>query len=175
MSDTTTTTKPSLKKVRALKATPANKLRFVIRDDITQYGSTTRLDTPEKTEQFFRQVIMTEENFEWNKEHVIVALVNTRLMVQGYNVVSVGTVNESSAHPREILRPVIMGGAYGFILFHQHPSGDPSPSRSDETMTRRMVEAANLMQIRFLDHIIVGLPRLGCASYYSFRESGLIP
>lgn len=166
---------PQLKKVRALKATPANKLRFVIRDDITQYGSTTCLDTPEKNEAFFRQVVMTEENFEWNKEHVVVALVNTRLMLQGYNIVSVGTVNESNAHPREILRPVLMGGAYGFIMFHQHPSGDPSPSRSDEQTTRRMVEAAQLMQVRFLDHIIIGLPRHGFNSYYSFRESGLIP
>ncbi|KAB2641318.1 MAG: JAB domain-containing protein, partial [Verrucomicrobia bacterium] len=65
--------------------------------------------------------------------------------------------------------------AYGFILIHNHPSGDPSPSRSDESTTRRVVEAANLMQVRFIDHIIIGKPSPGRCAYYSFREAGLIP
>jgi DNA repair protein RadC len=70
---------------------------------------------------------------------------------------------------------VITRGAYGFILLHNHPSGDPSPSRADEIVTRQVVEAAKLMQVCFLDHVIIGRPSPGRAAYYSFREAGLVP
>jgi DNA repair protein RadC len=73
------------------------------------------------------------------------------------------------------LRPVITRGAYGFVLIHNHPSGDPSPSRADEMVTRRLVEAAELMQVKFLDHVIIGRPSPGRAAFYSFRSAGLIP
>ena len=89
-------------------------------------------------------------------------------------MVSLGTVNESSAHPREILRPVITRGAAGFIVVHNHPSGDPSPSRADEIVTRRIIEAADLMQVNFHDHIIIGKPSPGRNAYFSFREAGII-
>jgi DNA repair protein RadC len=57
---------------------------------------------------------------------------------------------------------------------HNHPSGDPSPSRADESITRRIAEGANLLQFRFLDHVIVGDPAPGRSEYFSFREAGLI-
>jgi DNA repair protein RadC len=69
---------------------------------------------------------------------------------------------------------VIVQGAYGFILAHNHPSGDPSPSRADERLTRRLIEAADLMQLRFLDHVIIGRPSPGRSPWYSFREAGVI-
>jgi len=100
--------------------------------------------------------------------------VDTRLRLIGYTVVSVGTVSETSAHPREILRPVIVAAAHGFILLHNHPSGDASPSRADEMITRRIVEAAGIMQLHLLDHVICGTPAPGRTGYYSFREAGLI-
>ncbi|MES2660882.1 MAG: DNA repair protein RadC [Verrucomicrobiota bacterium] len=109
------------------------------------------------------------------QEQVIVAVLDARLRHVGTTVVSIGTVSESTAHPREILRPVITRGAYGFILIHNHPSGDPSPSRADELVTRRLVDAASLMQVKFLDHVIIGRPSPGRAAYYSFREAGLVP
>ena len=99
---------------------------------------------------------------------------DSRLRHMGTTIISTGTVNESSAHPREILRPVITRGAFGFILIHNHPSGDPSPSRADEMITRRMLEAARLMQVEFLDHIIIGKPSPGRRPYYSFRDAGII-
>lgn len=128
------------------------------------------LDTPERVLEFFGPQMA-----HLPQEQVVVVTVDTRLKHQGTTIVSVGTVNESNAHPREILRPVITRDSYGFILVHNHPSGDPSPSRSDESTTRRLVEAANLMQVRFVDHIIIGKPSPGRAAYYSFREAGLIP
>ncbi|MBK1882998.1 DNA repair protein RadC [Luteolibacter pohnpeiensis] len=107
-------------------------------------------------------------------EQVMVAVVDTRLRHIGTTTVSVGTVNQTNAHPREILRPVITREAYGFILIHNHPSGDPSPSHSDQVVTERLVKAADLMQVRFFDHIIIGKPTPGRLPYFSFREAGLM-
>lgn len=107
-------------------------------------------------------------------EQVMVVTVDTRLRHTSTTMVSMGTVNESTAHPREILRPAITRAAHGFILIHNHPSGDPSPSRADQSVTKRINEAAQLMQIRFLDHLIIGKCQPGRLPYYSFREAGLI-
>jgi DNA repair protein RadC len=128
------------------------------------------LDTPERIHECFAPQLR-----HLAQEQVVVAVLDARLKHIGTNVVSVGTVSESTAHPREILRPVITRGAHGFVLIHNHPSGDPSPSRADEMVTRRLVEAAKLMQVHFLDHVIIGKPSPGRTPYYSFREAGLVP
>jgi DNA repair protein RadC len=107
-------------------------------------------------------------------EQAIVATVDSRLMHTSTTTVSSGTVNETTAHPREILRPVISRNAYGFILIHNHPSGDPSPSRADDRVTENLRKAAELMQIKFLDHIIIGRPASGRQAFYSYRASGVI-
>ncbi len=128
------------------------------------------IDTPERIHDFFAPQLR-----HLAQEQVVVAVLDTRLRHIGTTVVSIGTVSESSAHPREVLRPVITRGAHGFVLIHNHPSGDPSPSRSDEVVTRRLVEAAKLMQVHFLDHVIIGRPSPGRMPYFSFRESGVVP
>jgi len=85
-----------------------------------------------------------------------------------------GSVNESLAHPREIFRPVIAHSAYSFILVHNHPSGDSSPSEADMRLTRRIFEAAKILQIQFLDHLIIGQPMGDRQGYFSFKEGGVI-
>ena len=107
-------------------------------------------------------------------EKLIVALVDSRLRHSGTVEVSAGSLTETVAHPREILRPVITRGAFGFVLIHNHPSGDPSPSKADELFTRRMIESSNLLQLKLLDHVIVGRPDGGREPYFSFREAGMI-
>lgn len=128
------------------------------------------LDTPERICDLFGPQLR-----HLSQEQVLVAVLDARLRHMGTSVVSIGTVSESSAHPREVLRPVITRGGFGFILIHNHPSGDSSPSRADEMVTRRLIDAATLMQVRFLDHVIIGRPSPGRASYYSFREAGIVP
>ena len=128
------------------------------------------LDSPQLIHEFFGPQLRHLAH-----EQVVVAVVDSRLRHVGTTVVSVGTVSESTAHPREILRPVITRGGHGFVLIHNHPSGDPSPSRADEMVTRRLIDAAGLMQVFFLDHVIIGKPQPGRAPYYSFREAGLVP
>ncbi len=128
-----------------------------------------QLDSPERIYEHFGPQLSHLPH-----EQVMVAAVDARLKHMATTMVSMGTVSECTAHPREIMRPVITRAAYGFVLIHNHPSGDPSPSRADESMTRRIMEVANTMQVRFLDHLIVGKPSPGRSPFYSFREAGII-
>jgi DNA repair protein RadC len=82
-------------------------------------------------------------------------------------VISVGTLDSSHAHPREIFREAASASAAAIVLFHNHPSGDPAPSRDDVDLTRRLVRAGELMGIDVIDHVILADTR-----YFSFRESG---
>jgi DNA repair protein RadC len=82
--------------------------------------------------------------------------------------ISRGTVNQSLAHPREIFRPAIVHSAYAFVLVHNHPSGSIKPSEADLEITNRITSAAQILQINFLDHIIVG------QGFFSFQEAGLL-
>lgn len=105
-------------------------------------------------------------------ESLHVMLADTRLCHIRTLSISQGTVNQTTCHPRDVLRPVITSQAYGFVLVHNHPSGDSSPSRADDQMTQRILTAAELMQVRFIDHIIIGQSIDGKDPYYSYRESG---
>lgn len=126
------------------------------------------LTSPESSLEFWKNVIQECSWFDSEKECVVVLCLDNKKKVKAYNIVSIGTHNESFAGPKEIFRPVILSGASSFILMHNHPSGDPSPSRADHEVTRRTKEGANIFSLEFTDHIVVG------DSYFSFRESGLL-
>ncbi len=132
-------------------------------------------DTPENLCRYWHEIIAAQPDHEPDKESVVVVMLSTRLRPYAWHRVSLGSVNESPAHPREICRAVIAAGAYAFVMMHNHPSGDPSPSQSDEAITRRISEVANLIQIRLVDHLIIGEPAPGRQPYFSFREAGLCP
>ena len=85
-----------------------------------------------------------------------------------------GSDGHASMPMREVVTDAAAHGSAGIILAHNHPSGDPSPSRADEIVTRRIIEAADLMQIHFHDHVIIGKPSPGRNAYFSFREAGII-
>ena len=132
------------------------------------------IDSPEKAYDYWQSVVRDADWFSACKEHLVVLLLNTRHNIEGHTLVSVGTLNESLAHPREILAPVLCGAAYGFILMHNHPSGDPSPSQADRQLTRRIAEGAELLGVKLLDHVIAGNAGSDAEPYFSFREMGLI-
>lgn len=94
-----------------------------------------------------------------------VLLLDTKHRVLRASVLSVGTVDASIVHPREVFREATAAGAAALVLFHNHPSGDPEPSDDDVRLTDRMAAAGVLMGIHVLDHVI-----LADAKYYSFRE-----
>lgn len=107
-------------------------------------------------------------------ETLRILVLNTKLCLVHDEIVFQGTLNESPAHPREILRAALVHRGYAFVLAHNHPSGDPAPSDADCRFTRRIRDAAQLMQIQFLDHLIIGAPRSGALPYFSFKESGMM-
>ncbi len=108
------------------------------------------------------------------KESLRVVLLDTRLHLLRVSEISLGSLAECIAHPRDIFRTVIEHNAYGFILVHNHPSGDPSPSDADRRLTIRIAEAARILQVNFCDHVILGIPAPGRSPYFSFKEAGVI-
>jgi DNA repair protein RadC len=99
-----------------------------------------------------------------------ILLVNTRHQVTAMHVVSVGTLSGAFVHPREVFKAAILGNAAAIILFHNHPSGDPDPSREDRELTTRLIQAGRILGIDVLDHVILGDE----ARYYSFKEHGML-
>ena len=108
------------------------------------------------------------------RESLRILLLDTRYQLIRQEEISLGTMNESLAHPREIFRPALVHSAYAVIVAHNHPSGDPTPSEADHRLTRRLAEAASLLQITLLDHIVIGSPQPGRAAYFSFKEAGVL-
>ncbi|MEO0454233.1 MAG: DNA repair protein RadC [Verrucomicrobiota bacterium] len=127
------------------------------------------LETPEDIMQ-----LLGEEMRQLSGESLRVLAVNSKLKLITVQEVSHGTINETVAHPRDIVRVGIQHEAYGLILVHNHPSGDPAPSQADLDFTLRVREASRLMQIEFLDHVILGVATKDRPGYYSFKEAGYL-
>lgn len=100
-------------------------------------------------------------------EHFGVVLLDTKHRVLRSTLLSVGTLDASIVHPREVFREATRGGAAAIVLFHNHPSGDPMPSEDDIKLTTRLVRAGELMGIDVIDHVIVAETR-----FCSLREMG---
>lgn len=128
-----------------------------------------KLDSPELVHD-----LIAPELRALHKESLRVLLLDTRYHLLRMEEVSLGSINESIAHPRDVFRPAVIASAYAVIVVHNHPSGDPSPSQSDHSLTRRLAEAAELLQIKLLDHIIIGAPAEGRLPYFSFKEAGVL-
>jgi DNA repair protein RadC len=104
-----------------------------------------------------------------NREHFMGFYLNTRNQVLRREVISIGSLNASIVHPREVFLPAIAVSAASLVLAHNHPSGDPTPSEEDLAITRRLVEAGRLLGIEVLDHVIVSRD-----TYASFKERRLL-
>lgn len=113
--------------------------------------------------------LVMEEMCYLDREHFRVMLLNTKNRVLGLETVSIGSLNASLVHPREVFKKAIQRSAAAIILMHNHPSGDPSPSPEDLQITDRLCEAGRVIGIEILDHIIIG-----DHVYASFKEKGLI-
>jgi len=103
------------------------------------------------------------------KEHFKLILLNPRNKIIGISTISIGTLNASLVHPREVFKDAIMHNAASVVLAHNHPSGDPEPSEDDIKITKKLVESGKILGIDVLDHIIIGKN-----DFCSFKERGLI-
>jgi DNA repair protein RadC len=106
-----------------------------------------------------------------DKEHFWVVLLNAKNHYLLAHLVSTGTQSATLVHPREVLGPALREGASALVLIHNHPSGDPTPSREDTRLTRQLVESAQLMDLRIHDHVIIGN---GTDAWMSFVSRGLM-
>jgi DNA repair protein RadC len=103
-------------------------------------------------------------------EHFGLVMLDTKHRMLRVRIVSIGCLDSTVVHPREVFREATAASAAAIVLFHNHPSGDPGPSPDDVALTARMVRAGEVMGIDVLDHII-----LADQQYFSFAESGQLP
>lgn len=113
--------------------------------------------------------LMMEKMRHFDREHFKVLNLNTKNQVIAVETVSIGSLNASLVHPRELFKNAVKRSAAALILVHNHPSGDPSPSREDIEVTRRLMEAGKLLGIEVLDHVVIG-----DLKYVSLKEEGVI-
>ena len=138
---------------------PAYKVQLVRETSVTMPE---RLTSPDKVAKACVDYLGN-----YDREHFIVILLNTKARIIGVNTVSIGSLNASIVHPREVFKPAVILGAASVILVHNHPSGDPSPSQEDLEVTKRLADAGRILGITVLDHLIIGD---NC--YFSFKERG---
>jgi DNA repair protein RadC len=138
--------------------------KLEVREEVQAYlPPDRRYTSPEQISQIFS--FLTSES----KEYFFALHLDGKNKILCFDCVSVGSLNQSIVHPRETFKTALLSSAAAIILIHNHPSGDPSPSSEDISITRRLREAGEIMGIKVLDHIIVG-----DGEYVSFVERGLV-
>jgi DNA repair protein RadC len=130
------------------------------------------LSTPEAVYTYMKDVLEVHPMH----EVFYVILLNRKNRPLGRCAITSGTATAALAHPREVFRPAIIGGATAVICVHNHPSGDPAPSAADVHLTRQLREASKAVDIDLLDHVILGHADVDPISlgYYSFRSAGML-
>lgn len=109
------------------------------------------------------------------QEAFVTLLLDTKNKLIGMpRIATLGLLNSSMVHPRETFREAVRDGAASVVLCHNHPSGDPTPSKEDADITKRLVEAGRILGIPVVDHMVLGQPTPGSKGYYSMRESNLV-
>ena len=124
-----------------------------------------------------RQILSPNDAYEMIKEQLegldreqfIIAYLNTKNEPTNISVVSVGSLNKAIVHPREVFKTAILSNAASIMAFHNHPSGETTPSQQDIQLTHRLYEAGELLGIKLLDHLIIG-----DGTFTSLKEKGYL-
>lgn len=156
-----------LARIRGLGTARACQLLAAFEIGRRIFGRTAGVERPVRTPQDLLPLV--QHYASERKEHFLTVHLNTRHLPIGIELVSIGSLNASIVHPREVFRPAILASAASIILVHNHPSGESTPSEDDVEMTHRLCRVGETMGIEVLDHVI-----LGSGSPFSFREAGLI-
>lgn len=175
------------KKLDNVESSYRNNFRYLTKEDFVSYGLTKRqavkaeaivklsnrisslspkqvlMRTPEKVFNHFEYLKAEEQ------EHFIVCFLNIKNRLLGYKEISIGNLNAAPADIKEAMRWALRFKAYGLILVHNHPSGDPEPSRADIHLTKAFAKAANLLDMTILDHLVIGDD-----IFVSFQERGYL-
>jgi DNA repair protein RadC len=121
----------------------------MVREDAPSWV-TTRFTSPEMLFELFRD--LKNET----KEHFITLHLDGKNRIVCKEVVSIGSLNQSIVHPREVFKTALLSNAAAIVLIHNHPTGDTTPSSEDKSITKRLCEAGEILGIKVLDHIIIG-------------------
>lgn len=124
------------------------------------------LDSPEAVQEL---PFIAEEMLSSDRERFICLHLNTKNWLLSWEVVSIGSLNATVVHPREVFKAAILANAAAVVLCHNHPSGDPEPSGADLQLTRRLVKAGDVIGIEVLDHVV-----LTETGFVSLRERGMM-
>ncbi len=155
--------KQSYQEEPTLRIQKEPRLRLaLIEESGGDYSEALLLNHPEAVARFFQEAICDQP-----QEVMAVLLLDTKNHSLGYAEVFRGTLNRAAVEPRAILQYALLRNAAGFILAHNHPSGDASPSAEDLAFTRRLSEAGDIVGIKLVDHVSVGLQ-----SWVSLRQRG---
>jgi DNA repair protein RadC len=136
----------------------------LVKEKVGRYELPKKIDSPDRAYKAITAITSVEEEAQ---EVFGVLILNAKHKIVAVHEISRGTLNSSMVHPREVFKPAVLHNAAAIICFHNHPSGDPEPSRDDIEITNRLVEAGKIMAIEILDHIIVGDD-----GYASLKERG---
>src|SRR5262245_3542184 len=101
----------------------------------------------------------------------VVILLDRKNAPIGLNTVSIGSLTANVVHMREVFKPAILANAAALLCGHNHPSGDPAPSREDRALTQRLVDAGKLLGMSLIDHVVIGD---GTTAFFSFADQGLL-
>lgn len=130
----------------------------------SSYNSKIRITSPSIAANYVLSEMSSLE-----EEHFRIMTINTRKEINYVREISKGTINMTLVHPREVFKSAISDNAHSIILLHNHPTGDPRPSKEDINLTNNLVEASKIIDIEILDHIIIGDNK-----YFSFLEENLL-
>jgi len=138
----------------------------LVKEKVGKYELPEKVGSPD---QVYKAITMLTNAEEEAQEVFGILVLNIKNKIVAVHEISRGTLNSSMTHPREVFKPAILHNAAAIVCFHNHPSGDPEPSKEDILITHRLVEAGKIMGIEVFDHIIVG-----DNGYVSLKERGVI-
>ncbi len=138
--------------------------RQLLEAEASRHGDAPTVSSPEEAYRYMRPRYVNEY-----REHFDVLMMDNRNRLIRHHRVSTGSLTSSVVHPREAFHPVIRESAAGVIFLHNHPTGDPSPSREDVEITHRLRQVGEVMGIRVHDHVVCGHGR-----FFSFNREGLL-
>ena len=138
--------------------------RQLLEAEASLHGDAPTVSTPEEAYRYMRPRYVNEY-----REHFDVLMMNNRGRLIRHHRVSTGSLTASVVHPREVFHPIIRESAASVIFCHNHPAGDPSPSREDVDITHRLRQVGEVMGIRVHDHVVCGHNR-----FFSFNREGLL-
>jgi len=141
-------------------------MRVILREAGEEYriAGDRRIRTLEDAAEAAREIVTSDT------EVMVVLCLNTKMGLMSSEIVTSGLLDSSLVHPREVFRSAVKNNSATIVLVHNHPSGDPTPSAEDIRITRQLVEAGKIIDIKVLDHVVVSPPNSRC----SMREDGLV-